>query len=145
MIDLAVPQKNLIAEVVSAVMPALSKMEEAIGYAVKANLASIIIDKNGGDEIIAVNEYLKVNATTRQVFIKDIEIAITPIEFKLLLALVRNKNKTQERSSLLADVWNQNPNNNTRTVDTHIARLRVKLREAGNFIHTVSGIGYVIR
>ena len=49
------------------------------------------------------------------------------------------------RDELLADVWNASPELETRTVDTHVKRLRDKLGAAGDIIETVRGVGYRIR
>ncbi len=144
-LELLVPQKDLIADVVSSLLPAVIRFEENIGNNVKANIAQISIDKNGGDEIIKHNDRLLMNMTTRQAELDGKEITFTPIEFKLLAFLLRHRGQTQSREVLLQSVWNHNPNNTTRTVDTHIKRLRTKLGVGYNIIMTVIGAGYIIR
>jgi len=67
---------------------------------------------------------------------------MTPLEFKLLIMLVLRKERVQTRSALLADVWELDPGVSSRTVDTHVKRLRDKLGSAGRFIQTVRGVGY---
>jgi two-component system phosphate regulon response regulator PhoB len=61
---------------------------------------------------------------------------------KLLWTLYERRGRVQSRGTLLDDVWEASPENNTRTVDTHIKRLREKLGPAGVYVETVRGIGY---
>ena len=70
------------------------------------------------------------------------EIELTATEFKLLLSLIESPGITQERGSLLKKVWGYSDMIQTRTLDTHIKRLREKLEEHGNSIETVRGVGY---
>ncbi|RKY42385.1 MAG: DNA-binding response regulator [Candidatus Makaraimicrobium thalassicum] len=70
------------------------------------------------------------------------EIELTSMEFKLLAALMQRKGRVQSRERLLDDVWDIASDVTTRTVDTHIKRLRAKLGKAGYLIETVRGIGY---
>ena len=69
-------------------------------------------------------------------------INLTVIEYKILLFLVNNKNFVQERASILYKVWENDSNFNTRTVDTHIQRLRNKLGKYKECIVSVRGVGY---
>lgn len=69
-------------------------------------------------------------------------IELTATEFKLLRTLVERKGRVQTRERLLEDVWNYAPDIETRTVDTHMRRLREKLGRAGDVIETVRGVGY---
>ncbi len=70
------------------------------------------------------------------------EIQLTATEFKLLLLLVERRGRVQSREQLLRDVWEYNSLIDTRTVDTHMRRLREKLGEAGEYLETVRGVGY---
>ena len=70
------------------------------------------------------------------------EIELTPIEFNLLVLLLKRKGRVQSRDVLLNDVWSIDSYITTRTVDTHIKRLRQKLGKIGDQIKTVHGIGY---
>lgn len=72
------------------------------------------------------------------------EIELTSTEFKLLLHLVEKKGCVQSREQLLQRVWGYNNSADTRTVDTHVTRLRSKLGEPGDVIKTVRGFGYKI-
>ena len=69
-------------------------------------------------------------------------MTLTPLEMKLLWTLYERRGRVQSRGILLDDVWEASPENNTRTVDTHIKRLREKLGPAGAYVETVRGIGY---
>jgi two-component system phosphate regulon response regulator PhoB len=85
---------------------------------------------------------LRVDRTAHRVFVDDQEVALTVLEFKLLTTLIDRKNRVQSREVLLNDVWGIHLQVETRTVDTHIKRLREKLGAAGEYIHTVRGVGY---
>jgi two-component system phosphate regulon response regulator PhoB len=67
---------------------------------------------------------------------------LSAIEFKLLLTLAQRQGRVQSREQLLMDVWGYNYSGDTRTVDTHLTRLRSKLGDAGDMIRTVRGFGY---
>jgi two-component system phosphate regulon response regulator PhoB len=69
-------------------------------------------------------------------------VELTTIEYKLLLMLVERCGRVQTREGLLQEVWGYNYAGDTRTVDTHITRLRTKLGVAGALIQTVRGFGY---
>ena len=64
------------------------------------------------------------------------------MEFKLLVILMHRIGKVQSRDRLLDDVWDIASDVTTRTIDTHIKRLRQKLGKAGKLIETVRGLGY---
>lgn len=70
------------------------------------------------------------------------EIPLTALEFRLLMTLMRRKGWVQSRRKLLSDVWGIDGAVTTRTVDTHIKRLREKLGGAAAYIETVRGVGY---
>ena len=72
------------------------------------------------------------------------EIELTSTEFKLLLYLAEKKGCVQGREKLLQNVWSYNNAGDTRTVDTHVTRLRSKLGTPGDIIKTVRGFGYKI-
>ena len=77
-----------------------------------------------------------------QVWVAGEEISLTHTEFKLLTTLAGRRGRVQTRDRLLADVWNYDPDIDSRTVDTHIKRLRSKLGKWGVAIETVRGVGY---
>ena len=72
-------------------------------------------------------------------------ITLTAIEFRLLRLLVERRGRVQSRDQLLEDVWKYDSIIDTRTVDTHIRRLREKLGTAADYIDTVRGVGYRFR
>ena len=72
-------------------------------------------------------------------------VQLTSVEFKLLSMLMRRHGRVQERGRLLYEVWGYESAIDTRTVDTHVRRLRKKLGKAANTIETVRGFGYRIR
>ena len=69
-------------------------------------------------------------------------VRLTRREFELLRYLVQNKNRVVSRDRLLERVWGYERLVETRSVDVHVGRLRVKLRAAGRQIETVIGLGY---
>jgi two-component system phosphate regulon response regulator PhoB len=70
------------------------------------------------------------------------ELALTALEFRLLHTLLLRRDRVQSRETLLHDVWGLDITVETRTVDTHVKRLREKLGAAGALIETVRGVGY---
>ncbi|MBD3263653.1 MAG: response regulator [Candidatus Omnitrophica bacterium] len=72
-------------------------------------------------------------------------IELTAMEFKLLVTLMQRRGRVQSRERLLSDVWDMAADVTTRTIDTHIKRLRQKLGRASKFIETVRGVGYRFR
>jgi len=73
---------------------------------------------------------------------KGKRIDLTATEFKLLTVLVQRRGRVQSRDQLLRDVWEYDSMIDTRTVDTHMRRLREKLGPAAKFLDTVRGVGY---
>jgi DNA-binding response OmpR family regulator len=71
-------------------------------------------------------------------------VELTATEFKLLALLMDRRGRVQGRDRLLNDVWGYESVIDTRTVDTHVRRLREKLGSAASYIETVRGVGYRI-
>jgi len=69
-------------------------------------------------------------------------VDLTATEFKLLTTLAQRRGRVQSREQLLQDVWEYDNLIDTRTVDTHMRRLREKLGKAARFLDTVRGVGY---
>jgi len=90
-------------------------------------------------------EDLEIDFDRHQVWIGRKEIGLTVIEFGLLSTLANRRGRVQTRDRLLADVWNYDSDVDSRTVDTHIRRLRSKLGRWGEAIETVRGLGYRFR
>ena len=89
-----------------------------------------------------VHERLRVNLEGHRVWVDDFEVELTALEFRLLAALIGRRGRVQTREVLLADVWGTQADVTTRTVDTHVQRLRRKLGLAGYYIETLRGVGY---
>ena len=85
---------------------------------------------------------LKIDADSHEVFIDNNEIILTALEFKLLKHLVDRRGRVQTRDQLLSDVWGYSAQITTRTVDTHVKRLREKLGIMGKHVETIRGVGY---
>lgn len=85
---------------------------------------------------------LTIDRAAHRTFVSEQEVALTQLEFRLLTTLLERKNRTQSRETLLTDVWQLNASIETRTVDTHVKRLREKLGPASGYIRTVRGVGY---
>lgn len=85
---------------------------------------------------------ISINHDAHEVKINDKEVILTALEFKLLDHLLRRKGRVQTRDQLLGDVWGYSSEVTTRTVDTHIKRLREKLGDEGESIQTIRGVGY---
>jgi two-component system phosphate regulon response regulator PhoB len=77
-----------------------------------------------------------------EVTVRGQEVALTAIEFKMLLTLLENKGRTLSRSAFLNTVWGDDSEVEARTVDTHMRRLREKLGDAAEQVQTVRGFGY---
>jgi two-component system phosphate regulon response regulator PhoB len=100
-------------------------------------------DHDGTKEM--VYERLRVDPSGHRVWVADDELSLTALEFKLLTTLLSRCGRVQTRDTLLTDVWGMQTGVTTRTVDTHVTRLRKKLGEAGNYIETLRGVGYRFR
>jgi two-component system, OmpR family, phosphate regulon response regulator PhoB len=92
------------------------------------------------DRIVFGN--LTIDRASHRVWVQDAEVRLTALEFRLLGTLFERRDRVQSRGSLLEDVWDSNEDLATRTVDTHVKRLREKLGSAGDYIETVRGVGY---
>lgn len=109
-----------------------------------------IVLKRGGSNnrsqegVIQIKEDIKVYKDSHEVEVKDMRIKLKRKEFKLLLALIENRNIVLSRDKLLDIVWGYDFIGDTRTVDVHIQRLRKKLGETkdDSIIKTVFGVGY---
>jgi two-component system phosphate regulon response regulator PhoB len=88
---------------------------------------------------------LKVDREAHRAWVDDKEIGLTALEFRLLYAFLTRKGRVQTRDALLSDVWGIDADVTTRTVDTHVKRLREKLGDAGDYIETLRGVGYRFR
>lgn len=85
---------------------------------------------------------LEVDVPAHRVWVDGEEIRLTALEFRLLGTFLARRGRVQTREVLLADVWGIEAEVTTRTVDTHVKRLREKLGAAGDYIETLRGVGY---
>ena len=88
---------------------------------------------------------LRIDREAHRVWVDESEIELTALEFRLLVTLYDRKNRVQTRAALLDDVWGIQADITTRTVDTHVKRLREKLEGARDYVETVRGVGYRFR
>jgi two-component system phosphate regulon response regulator PhoB len=85
---------------------------------------------------------LKIDIPRHEVLVGGKPIDLTATEFKLLTVLAERRGRVQSRETLLRDVWEYDSFIDTRTVDTHMRRLRDKLGGAARYLDTVRGVGY---
>ncbi|MCD7034278.1 response regulator transcription factor [Metabacillus sp. GX 13764] len=97
------------------------------------------------DQISYGGGELTVDAKAKEVFLKHTQVYLTPIEYKTLLVLARNPNRTFSREELVAKVLGFDYEGEPRTIDQHIKNLRYKIEadpKQPKYIHTVFGAGY---
>ncbi|MGE5185660.1 MAG: response regulator transcription factor [Acidobacteriota bacterium] len=85
---------------------------------------------------------VRIDREAHRAWVDDAEIELTALEFKLLHAFLSRRGRVQTRDALLGEVWGIDADVTTRTVDTHVKRLREKLGSAGAYIETLRGVGY---
>jgi two-component system phosphate regulon response regulator PhoB len=85
---------------------------------------------------------LRLDIPRHQATVKGKQIDLTATEFRLLTVLAQRRGRVQSREQLLQDVWEYDNLIDTRTVDTHMRRLREKLGVAAKYLDTVRGVGY---
>lgn len=95
------------------------------------------------EEIMKVG-HLSLDHSKHEVRLSDKRVPLTATEFKLLALLMERRGRVQGRDRLLNDVWGYESVIDTRTVDTHVRRLREKLGKYSIYIETVRGVGYRI-
>lgn len=92
-------------------------------------------------EVVTVGEMV-INTSFHQIQIEGHDIVLTPLEYKLLMYFVDNRNIALNRDQILNGVWGYDYFGDERTVDTHVKRLRKKLESEGSRIKTIRSIGY---
>ena len=85
---------------------------------------------------------LRLDPAAHRAWVDDEDVVLTALEFRLLMVLLERRGRVQTRERLLEDVWDVHAAVTTRTVDTHVKRLRQKIGEAGAYIETIRGVGY---
>ncbi len=97
----------------------------------------------GSQTVLRVGD-IELDESTHRVSIAGEAVELTATEFKLLKLLMERKGRVQTRENLLVNVWNYDTNTETRTIDTHIRRLRDKLGKSASLVETIRGVGYRI-
>ena len=85
---------------------------------------------------------LRIDPESHRAFVDGDEVTLTALEFKLLGTFLSRVGRVQTREQLLREVWGMSGDLQTRTVDTHVKRLREKLGSGRDLLETVRGIGY---
>jgi len=98
--------------------------------------------QKGGDRPRSELGAIRLDVDAHRCFIQGAEIELTPLEFRLLATLMSRAGRVQSRERLLTDVWEMSSELETRTVDTHVKRLREKMGAARDLLETVRGVGY---
>lgn len=88
---------------------------------------------------------LVLNPSRHIVTVKGESVTLTLKEFELLKLLLENRGMVLSRDRILENIWGYDFDGETRTVDVHVRTLRSKLKEAGELVETVRGIGYKVR
>jgi len=109
---------------------------------VRAMLKRAQRDDDDGKDAVLTFGPLRVDRVAHRAWVDGREITLTALEFNLLCTFMVRAGRVQTRDRLLADVWGIEADVTTRTVDTHVKRLREKLGDAGAYIETLRGVGY---
>ncbi len=96
---------------------------------------------DGPSQLLTAGD-IHLDTSRHQVRVKGEEVVLTALEFRLLRTLLERGGRVQTREVLLSDVWGIQADIHTRTVDTHIKRLREKLGPSGDILETIRGVGY---
>jgi two-component system alkaline phosphatase synthesis response regulator PhoP len=113
-------------ELVARIKAALRRLRDGVGPAEGATLAF---------------DHVRIDAGSREVWVNDEPVELTPIEFELLQTLAEHRGRVLSRDQLLQRVWGYDFYGEERVVDVHIGHIRQKLGD-GNYIVTVRGVGY---
>jgi DNA-binding response OmpR family regulator len=110
-------------------------------------IKKLLARAKAGDEPIALVRIgeLEIDVPRHRVTIKGSPVELTATEFKLLELLARRRGRVQTRERLLQDVWGYDNPIDSRTVDTHMRRLREKMGDTADCLETIRGVGYRFR
>ncbi|HEX5758472.1 MAG TPA: response regulator [Thermoanaerobaculia bacterium] len=100
--------------------------------------------EEGAGEILEAGG-IRLDAAAHRLWVRGAEVPLTATELRLLRILMERGGRVQSRAQLLADVWGYAQDVDSRTVDTHVRRLRRKLGPEAERIETVIGVGYRLR
>lgn len=93
-------------------------------------------------ELLVEFGVLRMDRAAHRVWVEGSEVGFTALEFRLLVTLYESRGRVQTRAGLLNRVWGARTDGTSRTVDTHVKRLRDNLGVARGYIETVRGVGY---
>ena len=106
-----------------------------------ARVKSLLKRLNSTDEIM-IFDGLKIDKIAHYVYVDNEVVDLSKKEYELLVYLSQNEGRALSRDQILNAVWDYNYYGDERTVDTHIKKLRLKIKDKGKYIQTVRGIGY---
>jgi two-component system phosphate regulon response regulator PhoB len=109
---------------------------------VRAVLRRASVAPGAGDRTPEAVGPIRVDVEAHRAYVNGEEVVLTPLEFRLLQTFMSRVGRVQSREQLLMDVWEMSSEIETRTVDTHVKRLREKLGIARDLLETVRGVGY---
>lgn len=101
-----------------------------------------VVKRTSGDDANLKFGLLEINDKAHDVLVNGNKIYLTPKEYDLLKYFVTNNNIALSREQLLTNVWGYDFYGDDRTIDTHVKTLRKNLKECGDYIKTVRGVGY---
>ena len=107
--------------------------------------AKAVLRRSSGavDDVPALSHgVIRLDSSSHRCFVADAEVHLTSLEFRLLHHLMTRPGRVQSRDQLLEHVWGISTSLETRTVDTHVMRVREKLGLARDYLETVRGVGY---
>jgi two-component system, OmpR family, phosphate regulon response regulator PhoB len=108
--------------------------------AVEANTAAAGTVEREGPSFVLRN--LRVDESAHRVFVDNNEVHVSALEMRVLVYLFKSPGRMRTRRDLLTEVWGYHPEVASRTVDTHVKRLRDKLGNAADLLQTVRGVGF---
>jgi two-component system phosphate regulon response regulator PhoB len=110
---------------------------------VESILRRVSAPKESAPAQLKIGEIL-LDSETHRVTVRGAQLDLTATEFKLLRIMMERQGRVQTREHLLLNVWNYSTEIETRTVDTHMRRLREKLGDEAGWVETIRGVGYRI-
>ncbi len=114
---------------------------------IKAALRRVNLSNSITDDTIIINDFVKIEPSSRKVYLNNTEIKLKPKEYDLLYMLSQNRNRIFTRDQLLDNIWGYYFEGSSRTVDVHVQRIRKKLDAdtTKSIVETVFGVGYMMR
>jgi two-component system phosphate regulon response regulator PhoB len=85
---------------------------------------------------------LRIDRRAHRVWVEEKEVALTNLEYDLLVTMCEHRGEVLSRAVLLRDIWGVDAGVTARTIDAHVKRLREKLGKIATCVETVRGVGY---